>query len=51
MQRSAAMVASYLIKYNNLTKDEAIIYIKNKRWIAFKPINIFDSLLSDMSLR
>ena len=35
MQRSCALVACYLIKYNNMTPDEAIDYIKCKRPIAF----------------
>jgi protein-tyrosine phosphatase len=35
MQRSCALVACYLIKYNNMTPDEAIDYIKLKRPIAF----------------
>ena len=35
MQRSCALVACYLIKYNNMTPVEAIDYIKSKRPIAF----------------
>ena len=35
MQRSCALVACYLIKYNNMTPDEAIEYIKLQRPIAF----------------
>ncbi len=35
MQRSCALVACYLIKYNNMTPYEAIDYIKSKRPIAF----------------
>ena len=35
MQRSCALVACYLIKYNNMTPDEAIEYIKSIRPIAF----------------
>jgi protein-tyrosine phosphatase len=35
MQRSCALVACYLIKYNNMTPDEAIEYIKSQRPIAF----------------
>lgn len=35
MQRSCALVACYLIKYNNMTPDEAIEYIKFRRPIAF----------------
>ena len=35
MQRSCALVACYLIKYNNMAPHEAIEYIKSKRPIAF----------------
>ena len=35
MQRSCALVACYLIKYNNMTPYEAIDYIKLKRPVAF----------------
>jgi len=34
-QRSCAIVALYLIRYHNMTPDEAITYIKQKRRIAF----------------
>ena len=50
MQRSATMVAAYLIKYNNFTKNEALSYVKNKRWVSFKPVNLFNDLLNDMSI-
>jgi protein-tyrosine phosphatase len=36
MQRSAAIVASYIIKYSKLTPEEAIAFIKSKREVAFK---------------
>ena len=36
-QRSATLLACYLIKYHNFTKDMAITYIKSKRSIAFFP--------------
>ena len=45
MQRSATMIAAYLIKYLSFEKQNAIEYLKNKRWICFKPYAIFDSLL------
>jgi protein tyrosine/serine phosphatase len=37
MQRSAAIVACYLIRFYNMTPDEAIRFIKSKRPIAFYP--------------
>ena len=47
MQRSCALVACYLIKYNNMTPDEAIDYIKLKRPIAFfGKFNFMETLLS-----
>ena len=36
-QRSATLLACYLIKYHNFTKDMAITYIKSKRSITFFP--------------
>ena len=36
-QRSATLLACYLIKYHNFTKDMAITYIRSKRSIAFFP--------------
>ena len=35
IQRSCALVACYLVKYNGWTPTEAINYIKSKRPIAF----------------
>ena len=49
MQRSAVMIAAYLIKYENFNKNKAIQHIKNKRWAAFKPINLFDDVLENIS--
>ena len=47
MQRSCALVACYLIKYNNMTPDEAIDYIKLKRPIAFfGKVNFMELILS-----
>jgi hypothetical protein len=37
MQRSAAAVAMYLIAMQGLTTDEAILFIRKKRPIAFQP--------------
>ena len=36
-QRSATLLACYLIKYHNFTKDMAITFIKSKRSITFFP--------------
>ena len=47
MQRSCALVACYLIKYNKMSADEAIDYIKSKRPIAFfGKVNFMDLILS-----
>lgn len=35
IQRSPTIVACYLIKYHNYTKEQAIEFIKSKRQIAF----------------
>ena len=46
MQRSCALVASYLIKYHNFTPINAIDFIKTKRPIAFfGNVNFMDLLL------
>ncbi len=37
MQRSASIVAAYLMIYENYTLDNAISYIRSKRNIAFRP--------------
>jgi len=42
MQRSAAVVAMYLIANYTMKKDNAISYIKRKRDIVFKPHVNFD---------
>jgi len=45
MQRSCAVVACYLIKYHNMTPNEAIDYIKSKRPIAFfGQVNFMETL-------
>ena len=36
IQRSAAIVAAYLMKYNNMFPDDAINHIISKRTISFK---------------
>lgn len=46
IQRSATLVASYLIKYFGIDKFNAIQFIKNKRPIAFTPVVNFDLTLS-----
>lgn len=42
MQRSAAVVAMYLIATQRMKKDDAIQYIRDKRSIAFRPYVNFD---------
>jgi len=42
MQRSAAIVAMFLIAYKNMTADEAIQYIHERRPIAFTPAANFE---------
>jgi protein tyrosine/serine phosphatase len=37
MQRSAAVIACYLIRFYKMTPDDAIRFIKSKRSIAFYP--------------
>jgi dual specificity MAP kinase phosphatase len=45
MQRSACVVAAYLIRYYKMTPQEAVSFIRNKRPIAFTPfINFQQSL-------
>ena len=45
-QRSASIVACYLIKYGKLTLKQSIDSIKSKRLVAFTPgINFNDALL------
>lgn len=42
MQRSAAVVAMYLIATQKMKKEDAIQYIRDKRSIAFRPFVNFD---------
>ena len=45
IQRSAATVAMYLIAMFRCTADEAIMYIKRKRSVAFTPsVNFYSSI-------
>ncbi len=46
MQRSATLVASYLIRYKNYDIEKAKSVIKNKRSIAFVPYTNFNKTLS-----
>ena len=45
IQRSATLIAGYLIKYYRMTPENAIEFIKRKRRIAFSPTpNFIDAL-------
>jgi protein-tyrosine phosphatase len=44
-QRSACVVAAYLILYCNMSKDSAIQFIKSKRRVAFIPGINFEPVL------
>lgn len=46
MQRSATIIAGYLMKYKNLSKEDAIKYLKRKRMQVFFPVVNYDSVLS-----
>ena len=46
MQRSAAVVAMYLIARYGMKKNEAIAFIKSKRYIAFMPFTNFDKAIT-----
>jgi protein tyrosine/serine phosphatase len=45
MQRSAAVVAMYLIANHNMKKENAISFIKRKRPIAFRPYANFENAI------
>jgi|LakMenEpi03Aug12_release.lakeMendotaPanAssembly.Ray.scaffolds.fasta_scaffold787933_1 hypothetical protein len=45
IQRSAAIIACYLIKYYNIGIEKTILYIKNKRPEAFSTGNTFEPAL------
>lgn len=44
-QRSAAVIAAYLITYMNLTAQQAILLLQSKRIICFTPSCNFESAL------
>jgi len=45
MQRSATVIACYLMYYYNFRAEHTILYIRNKRNIAFKPYPTFNSFI------
>jgi protein-tyrosine phosphatase len=45
MQRSATVIACYLMYYYNFKPEHAIFYIRNKRNIAFQPYPTFNSFI------
>lgn len=45
MQRSAAVMAMYLIATRQMTTDQAIAYIRTKRPIAFMPVANFEKAI------
>jgi protein tyrosine/serine phosphatase len=45
MQRSAAVMAMYLIATQKMTTDEAMAYIRSKRPIAFMPMANFEKAI------
>ena len=47
MQRSAAVIAMYLIGNHRMKKDNAIAYIKRKRPLAFWPFTNFEKSIED----
>jgi protein tyrosine/serine phosphatase len=47
MQRSAGVLACYLIRFYKMTPDEAIRFIKSKRPIAFYPQANFMKVIQD----
>ena len=49
-QRSASVVAAYLIKYGEVDVDKAVYYIRTKRPIAFTPMNNFLAALKKYTL-
>lgn len=46
MQRSAAVVAAYLIASEGLNKQKAIQDLQRKRWVTFRPSANFDRSLT-----
>ena len=47
MQRSACVVAAYLIRYYKMTPQEAVYFIRSKRPIAFTPFINFQKSLDN----
>ena len=47
MQRSATVIACYLMYYYDFGPEDAILYIRNKRNIAFQPYPTFNSFIFD----
>jgi dual specificity MAP kinase phosphatase len=47
MQRSATVIACYLMYYYDFRPEDAILYIRNKRNIAFQPYPTFNSFIFD----
>jgi protein-tyrosine phosphatase len=45
MQRSATIVAFFLMQHYNMTKKQAIKFIKSRRNICFEPVPTFDKIL------
>lgn len=48
MQRSAAVIAMYLIATQRMKKDDAIEFIRQKRSIAFRPFVNFDRAIQGL---
>lgn len=50
-QRSACVVAAYLMKYGEVDIDKAVYYIRTKRLVAFQPsVNFLPALKKYMSI-
>ncbi len=48
-QRLCAVIACYLIKYNNMNAHTAIVYCKKKRQMAFfGQVNFMDTIMKYM---
>ena len=44
MQRSATLVAVFLMRYHNMSKQKAIKFIKSKRSVCFEPKPTFNAV-------
>jgi dual specificity MAP kinase phosphatase len=51
MQRSACVVAAYLIRHYKMTPQEAVYFIRNKRPIAFTPFINFQKSLDNYYMK